>query len=159
LPAINEDPSSNPGATVNSVFASSVAITAVDNSHGTWQYSSNGGNAWTNFGGVTAGSARLLDTTYSLRFVPNADWNGSATLTYRAWTGSGGTAGGTADASSGGGNFSANTADAAITVNAVNDAPVLAAASPTLTSLDENAVSNGGQTIASIVGATISDVD
>lgn len=123
LPTINEDPATNNGATVNSVFASKVAITAVDNTHGQWQYSSNGGTSWNNFGNVVATSARMLDTTYSVRFVPDANWNGGSTMTYRVWNGSGFTAGSTGDASVGGGNFSANTANASITVNAVNDVP------------------------------------
>lgn len=123
FPAISEDPSSNAGSSVNTVFGSDIAVTAVDNSHGQWQYSSDG-TTWSNFGSVDPTSARLLDSTYSMRFVPDADWNGGSTITYRVWDGNTFSVGGTADASSAGSNFSVSTADASITVNAVNDAPV-----------------------------------
>ena len=76
-----------------------------------------------------ASAARLLNTSAKIRFVPNADWNGNATITYRTWNGTTGTNGGTADASSGGGAFSASTATATVTVTAVNDALVLSAPS------------------------------
>lgn len=124
FPSINEDPGSNAGSGISSVFGSAVAITAADNTHGQWQYSSNGGSSWSNFGSVTASSARLLNSTYTVRFVPDADWNGGSSLTYRTWDGTTFTAGTTTDASSAGTHFSANTANASITVNAVNDVPL-----------------------------------
>ena len=47
-----------------------------------------------------------------------------------------------------------------ITVQPGNDAPVLSSATPTLTSLNEDATQNGGQLISSIVNSsTITDVD
>ncbi|MEJ8838444.1 cadherin-like domain-containing protein [Ramlibacter sp. AN1133] len=105
-----------------------IAVTGVDNSHGTWQYTRDGGTTWTAFGTPTAGTARLLlaDTTTRVRFVPAADWNGTATLTFAAWDGTAGTAGGTADTTAGGGTsaFSSGTATSSITVSPVNDAPV-----------------------------------
>ena len=58
------------------------------------------------FGSPSATTARLLTSNAStlIRFVPNADWNGTATITYRAWDQTSGTAGNTADtASSNGG--------------------------------------------------------
>ena len=109
---------------------SGIAVTAVDNSNGTWQYSTNGGTTWNAFGSPTDASARLLaaDANTYVRFVPNANWNGTvaAGITFRAWDQSSGAAGNAADASTNGGTsaFSSATASAAITVNAVNDAPV-----------------------------------
>ncbi|MDJ0786718.1 MAG: Ig-like domain-containing protein [Myxococcota bacterium] len=44
-------------------------------------------------------------------------------------------------------------------VLAANDAPVLASASPNLTAINENATGNAGQTVASVVGASITDSD
>src|SRR5262249_59563796 len=41
----------------------------------------------------------------------------------------------------------------------VNDAPVLAAASPSLTGINEDAINNPGQTVASFLGSSILDVD
>lgn len=121
-----------------------IAVTAVDNTNGVWQYSTDKGTTWTNFSGTTgtsvdlSGAARLLDgalldgglsgdNIHLVRFVPDADYSGTATLTFRAWDRSSGSAGGTADTSTNGGAsaFSAATNTASITVSAVNDAPVL----------------------------------
>ena len=52
-----------------------------------------------------------------------------------------------------------NNASRNISVAALNDAPVLAAASPYLSGITEDEVNNGGQTVASFVGSTISDAD
>ena len=116
-----------------------IAVVAVDNTNGVWQYSTDNGANWNSFSGTTgttvdiAGTARLLDgtltgsSTHLVRFVPDADYNGSATITFRAWDKSTGSAGGTADTSSTGGTtpFSSVSDAASITVSAVNDAPVL----------------------------------
>ena len=100
LNTINEDPASNNGTLVSALIAgwvtdadsgaaSGIAVTAVNNTNGTWQYTTNGGGPWSNFGAPTASSARLLaaDASTSVRFVPNANWNGTIAggLTFRAW--------------------------------------------------------------------------
>ncbi|MEG4963768.1 esterase-like activity of phytase family protein, partial [Microcoleus sp. K4-C2] len=148
LTAINEDvPSaSNTGTLVSALIAGAVtdpdtadtqgiAVTATDNTNGSWEYSTNSGSTWTAFGTPSTAAARLLAGNASIRFVPNADYNGSANITYQAWDGtttnSGSsilTNGGTADistASSIGGlaAFSTASETATITVNPVNDAP------------------------------------
>ena len=141
LDAINEDPASNPGTLVSALIAGQVtdpdagaltgiAVTAVDNTNGAWQYSTDGGGNWSNFGTPTEASAQLLaaDANTYVRFVPNADWNGTVTngLTFRAWDQTSGAAGGSADTSASGGTtaFSIATASASIDVTAVNDVPV-----------------------------------
>ncbi|MGH8670906.1 MAG: beta strand repeat-containing protein, partial [Burkholderiales bacterium] len=113
--AINEDPATNPGMSVSALIAgkvtdpdasalSGIAVTAVENSNGTWQYSINGGSTWNNFGTPSAANARLLaaDGNTYVRFVPNANWNGTVTngLTFRAWDRTSGAAGGSADTTS-----------------------------------------------------------
>ena len=118
LSAINEDPAANPGTLVSALIAgqvsdvdagalSGIAVTAVDNSNGAWQYSTNGGTTWNAFGSPTDATARLLaaDANTYVRFVPNANWNGTvaAGITFRAWDQSSGAAGNTADASTNGG--------------------------------------------------------
>ncbi len=98
LTAINEDPGSNPGTLVSALISGQVtdagaltgiAVTAVDNTNGTWQYSTNSGGAWTAFGTPSATTARLLaaDANTYVRFVPNANWNGTVStgITFRAW--------------------------------------------------------------------------
>ncbi len=64
-----------------------MAVTAVDNAQGDWQYSTNGGSSWTSFGSVSNASAVVLTDTASdkIRFVPTLGFTGSATLSFRAW--------------------------------------------------------------------------
>ncbi|UBF26083.1 DUF4347 domain-containing protein [Kovacikia minuta CCNUW1] len=40
-----------------------IAVTSVNNTNGTWQYSTNGGTSWTNFGAVSNTSATVLGAT------------------------------------------------------------------------------------------------
>ncbi|MCG8518101.1 MAG: DUF4347 domain-containing protein, partial [Pseudomonadales bacterium] len=144
-----------------------IAVTQVDNTNGVWQYSTDNGASWSNFSGTTGSSvditsaARLLDgslggaSTQLVRFVPDANYTGSATFTFRAWDTSSGVAGGTADASSGGGSsaFSSATDTASVTVNAVNDAPVF-------TGLDDTpSYTEGAAAVPLDANATISDLE
>ncbi|MCW5623605.1 MAG: DUF4347 domain-containing protein, partial [Burkholderiales bacterium] len=46
-----------------------------------------------------------------------------------------------------------------VTITAVNDAPVLTPIAPSLTGITEDDTNNGGQSIASIIGVSITDVD
>ncbi|MBO3703792.1 MAG: DUF4347 domain-containing protein [Candidatus Accumulibacter sp.] len=157
LNAIGEDPASNDGTLVSALIAgrvsdvdsgafSGIAVIAVDDSHGRWQYTTNGGGSWNDFGTPSApsvGAARLLaaNASTSVRFVPDANWNGSVAggLTFRAWDQSSGAAGATADTSSNGGSsaFSTTTASAGISVTSVNDAP--AGTDRTVTTLEDTA--------------------
>ena len=105
LAVIFEDPVADPGTPVAALFAGrgglGIAVTAVDDRHGTWQYTTDGGATWANFGSVDVSRARLLvaDPDTAVRFAPNADWVGTVPvgLTFHAWDRSSGTAGGTAD--------------------------------------------------------------
>ena len=146
LTAINEDvaDASNPGTLISAIISSAggdritdvdagavegIAVIAANNANGTWQYSINNGTNWTAFGSPSATTARLLAANAStrVRFVPNANFNGSVApgITFRAWDQFTGTNGGTANVSTNGGQtaFSTATETAAITVNPVNDQP------------------------------------
>ena len=68
---------------------------------GQWQYSLDNGATWLGFGVPSSASARLLRATDRVRFLPSSDYAGGATLTYRSWDGTGGTAGGVADLTGG----------------------------------------------------------
>jgi predicted outer membrane repeat protein len=142
LTAIDEDDVNNTGTLVSALIAGQVtdadagavlgiAVTAVDNTHGVWQFSTDGDMGWSAFGVPTAANARLLaaDADTRVRFVPNADWNGTVTggITSRAWDQTSGMAGGLADTTTNGGAtaFSAAVASADLTVQAVNDVPLL----------------------------------
>ena len=63
------------------------------------------------------------------------------------------------DANSDGGGAESGSATRGIDVTPSNDAPALAAANPTLTTLTEDETTNSGHTVASVVGSSISDVD
>lgn len=70
---------------------SGLAITATDNQGGVWQYSTDGA-AWTTVTGVSSTSSLLLSSSTQLRFVPGSDAAVTATLDYRAWDQTTGTA-------------------------------------------------------------------
>jgi hypothetical protein len=107
LSAINEDNFTSTGILVSGLLSghvsevdagplSGIAVTAVDNSNGTWQYTTDGGSNWNNFGTPSAASARLLtdNANTRVRFVPNANYNGTVSgITFRAWDQTSGTAG------------------------------------------------------------------
>src|SRR5439155_479254 len=96
------------------------------------------------------------------RFVPNANWNGTVSggITFRAWDQTSGTAGSTANVSTNGGTtaYSSATASASITVNPVNDAPVLTGTN-NLTAINEDDTANNGTLISALLSGKVTDVD
>src|SRR6267143_2065884 len=106
-----------------------LAVTATDTTNGTWFYSTNNGASWNALGAVANTNARLLaaDANTRLYYQPNANYNGTlaSAITFRAWDRTIGANGGLADCTGNGGTtaFSTVTDTAALTVNAVNDAP------------------------------------
>ena len=145
LTVINEDETNNTGTLVSAIIASGaggdpitdadfgalegLAIIAVDNSKGTWQYSTNGRAPWTPFGSPSASSALLLasDANTRIHFMPNLNFNGTVNpgITFRAWDQTSGSNGSITNTTTHGGEtaFSTATETARITVNPVNDAP------------------------------------
>jgi uncharacterized delta-60 repeat protein len=101
---IDEHQTNSPGNTVASLVmglgeadvdgdALGIAITAADNTNGTWQYSTDGGTTYQPIP-VSTGSAFLLAQTTTgmagtksnlVRFVPAGNFTGTAALTIRAW--------------------------------------------------------------------------
>jgi len=141
-----------------------IALTASPGS-GTWQYSTDG-STWAGVGTVSNSAALLLSSSTQLRYVPDGKNGETATLTFRIWDQTSGTAStngtkNTADTSTNGWStaFSTGTAQANLTVTPVNDAPVLNPLSPTLSGLTASQITNVGQTVASFIGTSISDVD
>lgn len=73
--------------------SSGIAISAVDDSNGTWEYSTNGTSAtptWTPIPsadsvGVLGSNVFLLAPTDYIRFLPNVGFTGAATFTFQAW--------------------------------------------------------------------------
>jgi hypothetical protein len=138
LPSITEDAGQHAGFLVSLLASGAtdadsgalqgIAVTGLDNSHGTWQYTLDG-SSWADIGSVSGSSARLLpsDATARIRFVPDADWNGSTGLfNYRAWDQTDGVAGALADTTANGGStaYSSGESGSSLAVSAVNDAPV-----------------------------------
>jgi hypothetical protein len=111
-----------------------LAVTGLDISNGTWQFTLDGGASWTDFGAVSPSSATVLVADGSgqtrIRFLPTANFAGAATIAFRAWDGLDGSANGATGvdtANAGGyGPFSTQTETASIQVSPVNDPPVAA---------------------------------
>jgi len=139
LPVVNEDapaPSgSGDGTAVSSIVSGSdaegdplgAALTSLDTANGTWHY--NTGSGWNPVGSVSASNALLLADDDRLAFEPDADWNGTVSnaVTVRAWDQTSGSAANKVDTTTNGGTtaYSTGTDTADITVDAVNDAPLL----------------------------------
>lgn len=147
--AISEDQTNTAGELVSALLGGSVAdadsgaltgiaVTGLSSGRGTWQYSVNGGATWLDVGAVSNNSALLLRSTDRLRFVPDALNADAASVTFRAWDQTSGSAGDKVNASVNGGTtaFSTTSNTATITVTAVNDAP--AASTPGLQLTDLN---------------------
>ncbi|WP_414590445.1 DUF4347 domain-containing protein [Anabaena sp. CCY 9614] len=104
-----------------------------------------------------------------IRFIPNANYNGTADITFRAWDTTNGIANGATDVNvSVNGNatpFSSNSNTASITVNSINDAPVLDnTGNPTFASIYRNEINNNGTLISAMIatgasGNPITDID
>ena len=102
LTAIYENETNNSGNLVSFIIASAganpstdvdigavegIAVISVDDANGTWEYSTNDGVSWSPFGAVTDTSAVVLGDSANdrIRFVPDANYNGTALIVYRAW--------------------------------------------------------------------------
>jgi YVTN family beta-propeller protein len=78
-----------------------IAVVAVDNTNGTWEYSIDNGTTWTTFGTPSNTNARLLadKPQTRIRFQPNSNFNGTVEsgITFHAWDQSFGDNGGLFD--------------------------------------------------------------
>ena len=140
------DPDANP------VFGPGMAITALDTSHGTWYYKIDG-SGWS-VATLSAGQALLLRPQDQLYFKPAADYYGTIgdAITFHAWDRSGGTYGiGAAPTAFGGTTpYSTATDTVSLTVNPVNDAPVIVGPSVHTGAEDSR---------LAITGLSVSDID
>lgn len=185
MPDLVEDSRSNGGVLVRDLIASAggdritdanrgalegIAVIGADRSHGTWQYTLDGGRTWRALGAPSSSAARLLasDSVTRLRFVPDMNWSGTlpSGLTIRAWDRTAGSNGDARNITSTGGSsaFSSTTDTVSMTVRAVNDAPTLNnSGTMRLPSIRRNDVNNTGtlvrDLIASAGGDRITDPD
>lgn len=151
-----------------------IAVTYVDKSNGTWEYSLDNGANWIDFVTPALNAARLLpsDANTKIRFRPNTNFSGTADINFYAWDQTTGTSGTTADllnyigpiptSMKTGGSTAFSTAyeGASITVNPVNDtAPSFGAGTPTLTTINEDELLNKGTSVANLIKGLITDTD
>ncbi len=140
-----------------------IAVIEAGSGNGKWQYSTDSGSSWLDFGAVSNNSAVLLNTNARIRFVPVPHFHGQAIFSFRAWDQAIGSNGSTnIDVTINGGTtaFSSATETVALNILPVNDLP----------QLDLNGVSMGYDFVTSFVGnsdsasivandATITDID
>ena len=145
-----------------------LAVTGVTgDTNGTWSYSLDEGQTWSSVGSVSQATAIPLRASDRLRFVPNANFNGTATVTYRGWDQSACVAGVRVNLTAvglvgGTGPCSTGSVTATATVTPVNDAPgyVAGRSSLRLKPLAANTSFDGvGTTISELLGNCGSDVD
>ena len=136
LTGLTEDQTTNGGQTVASFAGSSItdadsgavqgiAIIAAEPGNGAWEYSTDNGGTWAAVGTVATDSALLLCEADKIRFVPNGQTGTAASLTFRAWDQTRGTAGTKVATAPNGAvsAFSSATETASIAVSDVEDAP------------------------------------
>ncbi|HBN15921.1 MAG TPA: hypothetical protein DD407_12855, partial [Pseudohongiella sp.] len=131
-----------------------IAITSAATSSGTLWFSTNNGTSWTQAPSLSDANALLLDANARVFWQPAANVNGTVNdaITFRSWDQSSGSNGATASTDTNGGTsaFSAATDTAAVSVNAVNDAPTINSTSVSLAAVDENTAS-AAQTISDLL--------
>ncbi|NVJ90387.1 MAG: tandem-95 repeat protein, partial [Methylocystaceae bacterium] len=141
LSAIGEDQIDSAGTLVSDILLQldasdyegdplGIAVIDTPNTNGVWQYYRDATSEWTDMSGRSDGSAKLLDSNSLVRFVPNADYNGTEVLQFRLWDGTEGTNQELYDITTNGGTGGANAfgtdiLDANIEVTPVNDAPII----------------------------------
>jgi|GEM_PF-203270 len=72
-----------------------IAIAGVDNTNGSWEYSSNNGESWIEITGVSPENAILLSATFQIRFIASGEFTGTLerAITFFAWDGTFGESG------------------------------------------------------------------
>ena len=145
---------------------SGVAIVSLDISAGRWQYSVDGDNGpWIDLNNNTsltrATVLTLNDSFNRIRFLPNRDFNGEASFSFKAWDVTNGYGDGTiVDATSLSpiDAYSSDVVDTMVTVLGVNDAPLLQTAQYYLTTILEDDTDPRGDMV-SVLTANVTDVD
>ncbi len=117
------DPDNNP--------VTGVAITGLETTNGKWWFSLNGSSGWTQVGvAVSDASALLLGPAARIYFQPNANYDGDADITFRAWDQTGGTAGNRGNTTTNGASTAFSSSTDTVTVDVIG--------------MPENAVPVGG---------------
>lgn len=138
-----------------------LAITAIDNTKGNWQYTTNAGTNWYNVPTTLNNTALLLRSTDYLRFYPKTGNIGISSMVFRAWDRTTGTAGSVASLAGGvGGNTSFSADQVFANVQVGNNAPVLNTSNPfTLNAFTNGSTINPGTLVSTLLGQNVTDVD
>ncbi|MEM9771286.1 MAG: DUF4347 domain-containing protein, partial [Cyanobacteria bacterium P01_D01_bin.73] len=125
----------------NASAPEAIAITGIDNTLGTWQFSINNGGTWTAIPTTVSDAlAVLLDADDRVRLVPNANVSGGSSIRFRAWDQTAGVSGSTgvntAGAGTAGSPFSLASKNALLTISPLNDAPTFTAGPNQTTNAD-----------------------
>jgi len=150
----------------NTLVGVAIVANTATTSEGEWQYATNA-LTWQPIGTTSSSFALAIDSATWIRFVPAADYNGtSPTIDFRAidssYTGtfSDNTSRINISTLSNGGitPISTTVASASVTVNAVNDAPVISAGAA-LPDIFEDSPDPVGDTVANTFNGFFADID
>ena len=144
-----------------------VAVISTNGSYanGKWQFRRAGNLSWTNIGVVRRNSSVVLYSSDLIRYVPSENFNGQVSFQFVAWdlttgdlSGSSGVTVSQSDPITGA--FSVNESIAVLTVEPINDSPILKSGGQ-LHSIDEDVQQeyNHGTSVSDIVAGYLSDVD
>jgi Calx-beta domain/Bacterial Ig domain/FG-GAP-like repeat len=136
-----------------------IGVIGTDGNNGNWFYSLDNGGKWNQLF-ASESNTRLLaaDTNTRVYFQPRANYNGTSRISFRAWDQTTGFNGSVVDISGNktGGTtaYSSEIDTATITINPINDAPVLdTTKNPKLVAVDEDAEEPMGE-----MGTLVSDL-
>jgi hypothetical protein len=136
-----------------------IAITKLSLGAGAWQYQLSGTPDWNMIPGVTAANPFLLKANDRVRFNALPDFIGTRSISFKAWDQSAGTAG-TTMAVAGSNAFSKAIGSSMLTIGTLNNRPIL---NPKLvnpfTHVQTNATDPPGNTVASLLGNAVVDLD
>ena len=146
-----------------------IAIVFAEEENGDWQFTTDGGMTWTTMSDVCPYNATVLSShpygENRIRFVPNRDFNGYVSFSFKAWDLTSGESSGTMGVDTTvshpvTGAYSTSYTSATIFVEPVNDSPVLTLGSH-LDPIPEDipVIENNGTSVVDIVDGYYIDVD
>ena len=146
-----------------------IAITGVDSANGVWQFSVDGGSTWVNISAFSNENSAVVLASQPrganrVRFFPHMNFNGGTSFTFKLWDLTSGEASGTTGVDTQTdritGPFSVDSTTAHLTVDPVNDSPVLAG-NTSLSDIREDITPgvNPGTFVQDILRGVFSDVD
>ena len=142
-----------------------VAVTSVDNSNGVWQYQLSTATGWYNISLADVSQAVLLDPNSRVRFTPNLNFHGTTSFSFKAWDQSNNSIPGSIESTITPNphlaQFSLQNTTVSLTVDPVNDSPVIQSADFSIDPLYEDIPGslNHGLTVNDVINGYYSDID